>query len=1054
MGTVKTRMRLPLGIAAAVAVVATGWSAPPKTAGSKRAPAPPALDYNRDIRPILSDNCFQCHGPDANARQAGLRLDDRNNALAKKAIVPGKPLQSNLMQRVRLNNSPLAMPPASSHKRLTREQVAKLDQWVREGAAYRRHWSFEPLPRTVPVPAVAGATSPIDALVRARLAGTGFKPSPKAPRETLIRRASLDLTGLPPTPAEVDAFVNDKSVNAFERVVDRLLSSPHFGERMATPWLDIARYGDSYGYQSDQLSPTWPYRDWVVRAFNRNLPYDRFVVEQLAGDMLPGADREQRLATAFNRLHRMTNEGGSVAEEWRLEYVADRVRTLGTAFLGLTLECARCHDHKFDPVSQRDYYSFTALFNSIDEYGLYNQSDIVPTPTVLLPQPNQEKSITDALEAVRAAESALNKAKTDREAAFQEWRKAADRQPLLPDRIGWFDFDDAPGAGLTNKAGDKMPGGSRTGGVASVPGRSGNGVLLDGEENVSFPGVAPFTRHTPWTIAFWMKDARTLSEPMVVFHASSGTDVGFHGYDLRVEKGILSARIFRHWPGNAIAVRTTRPIVKDAWTHVAVVYDGSSRAGGLRIDVNGRPADIEIVRDRLWKGIGQHTLTFGQRFRDRGFQGGAIDELSIFSRALTPLETAQLVDGARLADALAKASSDDEPLRAYYFSAVDDVVRKAADSLASARRAVWAAEDPVMEVPAMEEMPSPRPTWVLARGSYDAPRTDANRVGRTLPAALTPDGKTVPIPDRLAFARWLVSPDHPLTARVAVNRIWGLLFGQALVETVEDFGVQGSSPSNPALLDWLARDFVDNGWDIKRLVRRIVLSETWQQSSSASPKLRQADPTNRLLARGPSHRLSAETIRDVALAAAGLLDHRFGGPPVSPYQPGDLWRETNTMSPGYRQSVGTDLYRRSLYTVWKRTAPMANMMALDASSREVCVARRSSTNTPLQALVLLNDPQFVEAARVLAERTLIEKAGWESAFVRLAGRRPTEVERAILDDLHRAQIDVFRNDPAATAALLAVGERKPAAGLDPVEVAATTVVCQAILNLDATLWKR
>ncbi len=1059
-------------------------------------PSAQLISYNRDIRPILSDNCFQCHGPDKNTRAAGLRLDIREEALARGVLSPGKPEKSRLIARVFAKQQALLMPPVASHRKLSPAQKELLRRWVAQGAKYEAHWSFVPLPARVPVPAVKNAgwcRNEIDRFVLARLEKAGLKPSPEASRSDWLRRVTLDLTGLPPTPAELEAFLTDRAPQAYEKVVDRLLTSPRFGEQMAVPWLDVARYADSYGYQSDQLSPTWPYRDWVVQAFNNNLPYDRFITYQVAGDLLPNATREQRLATAFNRIHRMTNEGGSVPEEWRLEAVADRVNTFGTAFLGLTLECARCHDHKFDPISHRDYYSLSAFFNSIDEHGLYDRADIVPSPSLLLPTPPQEQQLAQARQALQQAEQTLAAARTGAEERFRNWLTSRPKVDPLPDRTGKFSFESFEGATLRNESPGATHHGARLDEVPLVPGKNGKAIQLDGENNVNFPNLGRFSRHTPFTISFWMYDPRIAAEPAVVFQACSGTDAGPHGYDLILEKGQLSARMFRHWPGNAIGVRTRTPIAKDAWTHVSVSYDGSSRAAGLKIYVNGKPAELETLRDRLVKGTGEHTLVFGQRFRDKGFKGGRIDDLRIFNRSLSGLELTQLFDGRTLLDALKNPAGHEAALREFYLSAIDPEARQAAAAVAGARQAVVQAEDAQFEVAVMDEMPQPRPAYVLERGQYDAPKTDANRVSRGTPSAVMPFPQGLRR-DRLGLAEWLTRPGHPLTTRVAVNRFWSLFFGQGLVETSDNFGLQGKLPTHPELLDYLASRFsapavatstqggqgqgagpgqltIDNlkltianssgglGWDVKALLRLIVLSATYRQASALRPELQQKDPENLLLARGPSHRLSAEQIRDLALAASGLLDGRIGGPPVSPYQPGDLWREANVMSPAYRQSVGTDLYRRSLYSVLKRTAPMPNMLAFDAVSREVCVARRQTTSTPLQALVLLNDPQFVEAARVLGERMLKEGGATPAervrfAFRRLAGRDPLPGEEKLLITLYALQLEHFRRQAPEAAQLLQIGDRKPDTTLSPAEVAAATVVAQAILNMDATVWKR
>jgi hypothetical protein len=657
-------------------------------------------------------------------------------------------------------------------------------------------------------------------------------------------------------------------------------------------------------------------------------------------------------------------------------------------------------------------------------------------------------------------------------------------EPAIPDLTGYFDFEAFEGAVLKNQAPGATQHGQRADEVALVEARSGKAAELDGENNVNFPQLGRFTRHTPFTLAFWAYDAGKASEPAVLFQASSGTDTGPHGYDLLLENGTLTARMFRHWPGNAIAVRTGACVARNRWTHVAVSYDGSSRGAGLRIYVDGKAPSQQVLRDHLTKGTGVHTLVFGQRFRDRGFKGGRLDDLRIYTRSLDPLEVEQIATGRGLAERLSKPSADSrlsELVSGYYFSAVDPETRKAEAALMAARQRLVAVEDAQAEIAVMEEMPEPRPTYVLDRGRYDAPRTDSTRVERRTPASMLPFSKSAR-KDRLGLAQWLTRPDHPLTARVAVNRFWALLFGRGIVETVEDFGTQGKLPSHPELLDWLAVRFargsgfgvqgsgerapnahrptpIAQPWDVKALLRTIVLSSTYRQSSALRPELRRRDPNNVLLARGPSARLGAEAIRDTALFAAGLLDERRGGPPVSPYQPGDLWRESNSMSPAYRQSVGADLYRRSLYTVWKRTAPMPNMLAFDAVSREVCVARRQPTNTPLQALVLLNDVQFVEAARVLGER-MVREGGPAAAgrvrigFRRLAGREPEGQESRLLADLYEEQLALFTASPDQASRLLKIGERKPDPGLPPSEVAAAAVVAQTILNLDATIWKR
>ncbi|NNM25044.1 MAG: DUF1553 domain-containing protein [Phycisphaerales bacterium] len=1028
---------------------------------------PPPVSFNRDIRPILSANCFQCHGPDAAARQANLQLDDRVAALrprrsGRSVIVPGHPERSLLLERVEAHEAVDRMPPPETNKRLTADEVARLRRWIDEGASYETHWSFVPPVRpAVPVrPGTDAHANPIDAFVGRRVRAAGLTPASPAEPALLLRRVTLDLTGLPPTQEELDAVdTHATPAAAYEAAVDRLLASPRFGERMAVPWLDVARYADSFGYQSDQLSPTWPYRDWVVRAFNRNLPFDEFIRWQIAGDLLPGATREQRLATAFNRLHRMTNEGGSVEEEWRLEYVADRVQTYGTAFLGLTFQCARCHDHKFDPITTREYYGLTAFFNSIDEWGMYLDSARVPTPALLLPTEAQSARLATLEETLAEADATLRAVHEERQAAFAEWLESGPTPPApLPGLVGRYPLDAiGPDGHLANDVDAGNPG--TTAAVNTlVAGVHGSGLRFTGDDAASFPKVAGGLK--PWdafTIGFWLRVPAGMPD-CIIAHRSAGTDVGRPGTELSLKDGRLFFGLIRFWPGNAIAIGAVEPLATDAWAHVAVTYDGSGRAAGIRLFVDGRPVTTRVVRDRLTKdpGVGGDGITFGQRFRDRGLAGGVIDDVNVFDRALASVEVRHLVDGVTLTRAL--ADGETAALRAYYAAAIDDEVAAARVERSEAVRALLEHRTGFAETMVMEESAEPRAAYVLPRGAYDAPKTAANRVERGTPAALPPMPDDAPR-DRLGLARWTTAADHPLTARVIVNRLWQMFFGRGLVATSEDFGAQGAYPDAPELLDWLAVEFVESGWDLKVLCRRIVMSATYRQSSALRGDLARRDPDNTLLTRGPARRLSAEMLRDLALSVSGLLDETRGGPPVSPYQPAGLWREANTMSPAYRQSVGTALYRRSLYTVWKRTAPMPNMMALDATTREVCTPRRETTSSPIQALVLLNDPQFVEAARVAGERMV--RSGGDTDATRIAfmfrlctGRRPTAAEAALLAELARDQRTRLAADPDAAAGLLRVGDHPADDALDPVEVATAAVVAQTILNMDATVWKR
>lgn len=1042
------------------------------------------VDFNRDIRPILSDRCFLCHGPDDGSNDSGLRLDLAEHATAEapsgdgRAIVPGDAGASLALQRILSDDEDLVMPPPDSNLTVTDAEKTLLRKWIQQGAKYAGHWAFEPVPATVVVPTVDEpdwCQNPIDAFVLAKTEAAGMQTSPEADRWRWLRRVTFDLTGLPPTPDEIQAFEKDGAENAYETVVDRLLGSTHFGEHMAVAWLDAARYADSYGYQSDKLNTQWPYRDWVVRAFNDNLPYDSFLTWQLAGDLLPNPTRDQKLATAFNRIHRLNNEGGAVFEEWRIENVADRVHTFGTAVLGLTMECCRCHDHKYDPIPMRDYYSLSAFFNSIDESGVYDRTQKVPCPSLLLPTPQQSAKLDEATKSVERSGIAYENAVADSKERFHDWKQQQAGENLIPDlRLALaFDrnFDNslkeiyhpsqsdrswAPAPDLIDVTDSPLarlePTQAFDGGEGeAIPSR--RAMILDGERGATTHGIEPFDRWTPFTVAISLKETKRSSQRSLIAHHTRGTDCGYNGWDLTIVDGYLESRMYRVWPGNAIGVRTVDPIPANVWHQIAATYNGSSDATGLQLLLNGAPLKTTVLRNNVRKSANvkvDHGGEFvvGQRFRARGLDGGLVDDVRIYTRALTIRELKHLASGAPI-----------ELTQEYFASAIDEKARAALEALTVARKALVMAEEQMNEIPVMDEMNEPRPAHVLARGAYDAPTSDETLVTRDTLSQIS-----FPFPDeaprnRLGLAQWAVDPGNPLTARVAVNRFWGNFFAEPLVRTPENFGSQGELPTHPTLLDWLARDFMNSGWDVKRLCRNIVLSATYRQNSSASKSRQEADPTNRLLARGPAYRLSAEQIRDLVLASSGLLNFEAGGPPVSPYQPGgDLWRESNGMSPPYEQSAGRALYRRSLYSVWKRTAPLPNMMAFDTTSREVCTVKRARTNTPLQALVLLNDVQFVEACRKLAERvsaTVPADADQvTAAFLSLTGRNPDELEHSTLVSLLEAERTHFKERSDDAVKLLALGDAKSADGCDAASLAALTTVCQAILNLDATIWKR
>ena len=1022
-----------------------------------------AVDFESQIKPLLSDRCFACHGPDENARKADLQLHTREGAFAKLAddlevITPGKPLASELYRRITTTDPDDLMPPPESKRELSAGEKELIRRWIEQGAEWREHWAFVSV-ADVELPALDQTAWPkneIDHFTLAKQREANVEPSPLAKREQRFRRLSFDLTGLPPTLAELDNFLTDDSFVAYGKAVDRLLGSPRLGERLAVHWLDLARYSDTYGYQVDRNRFVWPWRDWVIRAFNENLPYDDFLTWQLAGDLLPNATDDQRLATTFNRLHPQKVEGGSVPEEFRVEYVADRNHTFGTAMLGLTLECARCHDHKYDPISQKEYYQFFAFFNTIDEAGLYSYfTPSIPTPTLLMNDEAAKQKIADLVKQVAADEAELVRVSAAAGEGFEKWLTERPAEEVLPGQIGHFPFDEFKDGKLPNLADEsKQAASSQKNKIVS--GKNGNALQLTGDDGVNL-GIGNFKRTAPFSVALWMSTPHHKARTVVFSRSRAWTDAGSRGYQMLLRDGHLSASLIHFWPGNAINVRTKAKLRKDEWHHVAITYDGSTKAAGLVIYVNGKMAETEIHKDNLYKNItggGGDTIVIGQRFRDVGFAGGLVDDFRVFKRELTGGEVAQIHDGESLAKLLAKPTdalgqTERDTLREYFLATSNESHDAQLTKLRASRARVTKLLDGKVEIMVMEEMPlNPRSTFVLKRGVYSAP---GERVGAATPRSLSPFPKGAPS-NRLGLAKWLVDPKNPLTARVAVNHFWQLCFGQGLVRTPEDFGTQGKRPTHPGLLDWLAKDFIDNGWNVKRLLKQIVMSATYQQASETRPALEASDPENLLLARSPRYRLSAEMIRDNALSTSGLLSRRMGGAGAKPY---DL---TESFKP-IGHDKGEGLYRRSVYTFWKRTGPAPVMMALDASKRDVCRARRENTATPLQALVLLNGPQFVEAARTLGEQMVREHGDNIGAMVRdtfrtLTSREPSVRETALLRRLHDEQLAVFEKDAKATEAFLSVGERRLANGLAKPRIAAAGILAKALMNFDESVVKR
>jgi hypothetical protein len=1120
-------------LASALLAALAACSGPEPNLGGLRADE---IDYNWHVRPILSENCFKCHGPDPESLEAGLRLDDGVLAVAelpetpgKHAIVPEHPERSELIRRITSPDVDVRMPPQSQHKRLTSVQIEILRQWIENGAEYRPHWAFiKPERPTVPQTAQSErAANAIDRFVLARLEREGIAPSPAADKETLISRVHLTLTGLPPTLEEVDAFVADQSPAAYERLVDRLLASPAYAEHMAGQWLDLARWSESDGFLDDHHDRfLWPWRDWVIAAFQSNKPFDEFGTEQLAGDLLPNATKEQVLATAFLRVGKRTTENGAIDAEYKAEYMVERTdNALGVAFLGLTVGCARCHDHKYDPISQRDYYSLGAFFNSNDEWGVYAPgfSGIQGGPTLPWPDDETQAKITAANAAMAAREADLARA-TDTAAtaasaaavelasgtpariaevvraslssalaahyAFDSASAAAlaDLPPLRPPRIPpatLTEFRRNPFSGppppenetaeqrrarQAFELAQRVPRNynaealtlspAATSGVPPAviqgpifrDGVQGQALWFD-ETNRGFLGadVGWYDRTEPFAIDFWFYAAEAYDNVPVINHLAEQNS-GRTGYRLDIRDGRLWLSLAHSPPANMIALQSMEPFPVGQWTHVAFTYDGSSRAAGLKVYWNGEAVETRIDHDSLTRSILPWTsadvfdpflgLAFGTRFREKAPVGSGIDELRVFDRALTPLEIAFLHDESK---AVAAASAD--ALEALLVERDTGVVAALA-ALTTAREAHNELVTAVPQVLVMGDAPEPIPTFVLQRGVYSAP---GERVApRGLESAFAWD-ESLP-QNRLGLARWLFDPNHPLTARVFVNRVWQMHFGRGIVETAEDFGSQGAIPTHPALLDWLAVEFVESGWDVKALHRLIVLSSTYRQSSDLSDALLTRDANNALYARGPRWRMTAEMVRDGALAASSLLVPQVGGKSARPYQPEAIWNPLNSFYayPAADAVPADEHHRRTLYTFVKRNAPHPAMKIFDFTNRTESIARRRSSNTPLQALALMNDPQFVEAYRELAANAL-QSSGDEAQqltrLYRLATRTtPSAAHLDLLRGYYEEQRAVLASNAEKAEKLVTAGVTRPDPALDRVALAAMTGVAALVMN--------
>ncbi|WP_298863712.1 DUF1553 domain-containing protein [uncultured Gimesia sp.] len=1030
------------------------------------------------IRSILSENCFQCHGPDANKRAADLRFDTKDGAFADldghKAIVPGDVKQSELLTRISSTDADLKMPPADSGKTLKPEEIALLNRWIQEGAIWQDHWSFV-TPKKAAAPIVKQqnwARTPIDQFILSRLEKEGLKPSPEADRRSLIRRVTLDLTGLPPQPKEVEAFVKDQSPNAYEKVIDRLLQSTHYGEHMGRYWLDIARYGDTHGLHLDNYREMWPYRDWVINAFNKNMYYDQFVIEQLAGDLLPNATMDQQIATGFNRCHVTTNEGGAIAEEVYVRNVIDRVETTGQAFMGLTLGCAVCHDHKFDPFTKAEFYQMFAFFNNLDGPAMDGNIKDSP-PSLRVPNAKQSKQLKAFKDQIAALDQQGSSRIKTNEPAFQSWLKwkqdiqKTGSNPNLsipqPDGLlAAYNLNEKTGAKAVDQVNQKNSA-TVKGAPKWVAGKFANGFQFAPGSYLDLGKTGQFAKAIPFSFAIWVKTNGATSGPIV---SSINPNSRERGYDLQITKRTLSVRLIDRWPGYAVQVQTkNNEMTPNQWHHVCVTYDGSSKAHGVTIYVDGKSAELTISSDSFKNTtpLNSTNLLLGHSNTKAHLTNGFADEFRIYDHELSETEVNQVYFDNQIAPILLLAVDKRSPqqldlLRQYYLNQFDSEYRKllAKKVQIKAQNEKLAQSLPTTLV--FRERKEMKEAFNLKRGQYDQ---KGEKVTRKTPSQFPKMAAEWPV-NRLGLAKWLVSPNHPLTARVTVNRFWQQLFGVGIVETSEDFGNQGANPVHPELLDWLAVDFQEHHWDIKRFMKQLLMSATYRQRSNVTPALYQKDPKNRLLARGPRFRLDAETLRDQALAVSGLLVPVIGGPSVKPPQPDGLWHAvgysgSNTVR--FTKDAGADkVYRRGMYTFWKRTSPPPEMSTFDAPSRETCTMRRERTNTPLQALLLLNDPQYLEAARALAQRMMKEGGKSPEDHIKfaylLATAKPIAPKDLTLTlNTFKDMLSHYQADPKAAAKLIAVGESKPDATLNPQELAAWTMIANLIFNLDEVLSK-
>lgn len=1031
------------------------------------------VSFNRDIRPILSSKCFHCHGPSEKSRKAKLRLDIEAEALSERdgirAIVPGNLDESELWHRILSDDPEEMMPPPESKKPMTKEEVSLFKAWIDEGAKWEKHWSFAKL-NSPPLPEVSDpnwSRNPIDRFVLRNLDQRRLQPSPEADRRTLIRRLYLDLTGLPPTPDEIKGFLEDKKPDAYERLVDHLLASDGYAERMTLVWMDAARYGDTSVFHDDGPRTMWPWRDWVLDAYKQNMPFDQFTVEQLAGDLLPESTVEQKIASGFNRNHATTDEGGVIAEEFRVEYVVDRVKTTANVWMGLTMECAQCHSHMYDPISQEEYYGFYAFYNNNADPGMQTRRGN-QAPVVNVESSEQKEKKAELEKKNQEISNKQDARRKEARKAFEEWSEeqflaaGEKKAPLAPSGlISHLPLDTFEKNLTPDLAGNTTD--SHLHGKAKAIGNAkfNGGLKIEGNGFVEVKSFKDPQWNKPFSYGCWVKTANGNQNGAVFAKMDEAN--AYRGFDLWLQGGKPGAHIIHKWQDNAVKVVGKKKLTANKWQHLFITYDGSGRAAGTRVFLNGEKLEHTVEADGLTATIAtDKPLRLGRRFNTSITNGVEIDDVRFYDRELTAVEVQSLFGSDTITPLLAIAAGDRTPAQTktlfdHYLHSLDKPYQALGKEKDKVNGEIAALSKNKITSMIMADNPANkmRKTYLLMRGQYASPDKSKEYLPDT-PAFLPPMKEDLP-KTRLGMAKWLIDPEHPLTARVAANRHWQTIFGRGLTNTPSDFGSQGNWPTHPDLINWLAADFRDNGWNVKRAIKQMVTSATYRQSSVTRKEHLEKDPVNLYHARAPRFRMMGEFVRDNALAISGLLNRQFGGAGVKPYQPPGLWVEVS-LSGGRKfiRDKGEKLYRRSMYTYWKRSAPQPALMAFDTPTREVCVLQRQRTNTPMQALVTLNDDQFVEAARHFAKRIL--KSGGKTfpeklnfAFEWATGRPADQLRIDVLKEFYDEQSKVFKDDPKRADELLSVGESARDEKLDPYDHAAWTLLASIILNLDETL---